>query len=106
MGRLQWEVVAPAGIAYNLPLMAEFKRTPRQKQGRTHRDDEADTVASLFPGSREEAVAEGRADRDADRIYDAESVERWIAGWHTYDETDLPSPHRRALPPHDSGSAL
>lgn len=99
-------MVAEAEEAYYFSTMSEFKRLPSPAPQRTLRNDETDAVASLFPGSRAQAVAEGRADRKAGRVYDAETVERWMADWDTDGETELPPAPWHDRPRHGSGSGL
>lgn len=47
-------------------------------------------MAALFEGTRSEAVAEGRADVDAGRVYDADAVKRWMESWDTPEESERP----------------
>lgn len=105
-GWTQRIVVAGAQDAYDLSIMADFKRASSPEPERTRRSDEAAAVAQQFPGSRAQAVAEGRADREAGRVYDGEAVERWMADWEAEVETDLPPALRLSRPQPGSGSGL
>jgi predicted transcriptional regulator len=62
----------------------------RQQPRPRTRDAEAEAVAAIFPGTRAEAVAAGRADAAAGRVYSAEAMAQWMNTWNTPDETEHP----------------
>ncbi|WP_207462553.1 hypothetical protein [Azospirillum sp. SYSU D00513] len=66
--------------------MMKPARTPESAVAHEHEE----AVAALFEGTRSEAVAEGRADVDAGRVYDADAVKRWKESWDTPEESERP----------------